>query len=91
MLPTKARPQRPHPLADGHAVQLHAPTVAPAMLPATVDWRGTLVDSPVKDQAACGSCWVHAPFSGFRLTIEARGSDWREPLWMQPLLSSASL
>jgi len=91
VLPTKARPHRPHPLADGHTVRLHAPTVAPAMLPATVDWRGTLVDSPVKDQAACGSCWVRAPLSDFGLTIDSRGSHWRELLWMQALQSSASL
>ena len=28
------------------------------LLPSTVDYRGTGADSPVKDQAACGSCWV---------------------------------
>ena len=29
-------------------------------LPGAVDWRGSLVDSVVKDQAACGSCWSFA-------------------------------
>jgi Papain family cysteine protease len=36
----------------------HKPTVAQHMLPNGVDWRGTAADSPVKNQAACGSCWV---------------------------------
>jgi Papain family cysteine protease len=36
----------------------HQPTVAQHMLPSGVDWRGTDADSPVKNQAACGSCWV---------------------------------
>lgn len=36
----------------------HQPTVAQHMLPNGVDWRGTDADSPVKNQAACGSCWV---------------------------------
>ncbi len=29
-------------------------------LPGAVDWRGSLVESVVKDQAACGSCWSFA-------------------------------
>eukprot|EP00873_Tetraselmis_striata_P019196 jgi/Tetstr1/439460/TSEL_027893.t1 len=28
------------------------------LLPATLDYRGTILDSPVKDQASCGSCWT---------------------------------
>jgi cathepsin L len=36
----------------------HQPTVAQHMLPNAVDWRGTAADSPVKNQAACGSCWA---------------------------------
>ncbi|KAK9846258.1 hypothetical protein WJX81_000204 [Elliptochloris bilobata] len=49
----------PHPtLASARSARLHRPALAPAMLPATVDWRGTPADSPVKDQAACGSCWA---------------------------------
>ena len=57
VLPTRGR--TPHPtLAAARSARLHAPAVPPAMLPSTVDWRGTPADSPVKDQAACGSCWV---------------------------------
>ena len=41
----------------------HQPTVAQHMLPNGVDWRGTAADSPVKNQAACGSCWVIAAFA----------------------------
>lgn len=29
-------------------------------LPGAVDWRGSLAESVVKDQAACGSCWSFA-------------------------------
>ena len=57
VLPTRGR--APHPtLAAARSARLHAPAVPPAILPSTVDWRGTPADSPVKDQAACGSCWV---------------------------------
>jgi len=38
--------------------KIHAPSVPFDSLPATVDWRGTGADSPVKDQAMCGSCWA---------------------------------
>lgn len=27
-------------------------------VPGTVDWRGSLANDVVKDQAACGSCWA---------------------------------
>ena len=37
---------------------LHEPSVPFESLPATVDWRGSPADSPVKDQAMCGSCWT---------------------------------
>lgn len=37
---------------------LHEPSVPFTSLPATVDWRGSPADSPVKDQAMCGSCWA---------------------------------
>jgi cathepsin L len=38
-------------------VQLHEMSTPSHMVPAEVIWRGTPADSPVKDQAACGSCW----------------------------------
>lgn len=43
---------------QGASIRVHEPKLDKTMLPATVDWRGTPADSPVKDQAACGSCWV---------------------------------
>lgn len=42
----------------GASIRLHQPVLSKTMLPSTVDWRGTPADSSVKDQAACGSCWV---------------------------------
>ncbi|CAL8460756.1 g287 [Coccomyxa elongata] len=60
MLPNKGRP-RPslgNMAFDNRRVKLHRPTVAKHLLPSYVDWRGTPADSPVKDQAACGSCWA---------------------------------
>lgn len=33
-------------------------TSSPHFLPAELVWKGTPADSPVKDQAACGSCWA---------------------------------
>lgn len=62
LLPNKGRPGRPSlgsTVFDGVRVRLHRPEVNAAhLLPSYVDWRGTPADSPVKDQAACGSCWV---------------------------------
>ncbi|EIE25566.1 cysteine proteinase [Coccomyxa subellipsoidea C-169] len=61
MLPTKGRKERPslgNMPFDNARVKLHKPTLAKHLLPSTVDWRGTPADSPVKDQAACGSCWA---------------------------------
>lgn len=62
LLPNKGRPGRPSlgiTVFDGVRVRLHRPEVNSAhLLPSYVDWRGTPADSPVKDQAACGSCWV---------------------------------
>jgi hypothetical protein len=62
MLPNKDRP-RPdltNMLFDGERVKLHQPRISSHLLPSTVDYRGMPADSPVKDQAACGSCWVRA-------------------------------
>ena len=57
MLPNygKIRPALP---LEGKQALMHKPRVPEHMLPSTVDWRGTGADSPVKDQASCGSCWV---------------------------------
>ena len=53
------RPSLGSTVFDGERVRLHRPQVAAGhLLPSTVDYRGTPADSPVKDQAACGSCWV---------------------------------
>ena len=57
MLPNRGRP-RPQLWQEGQLPNVHRPTVPQHMLPSTVDWRGTGADSPVKDQAMCGSCWV---------------------------------
>ena len=46
---------------QGASIRVHRPALTKTMLPSTVDWRGTPADSPVKDQAACGSCWVSFP------------------------------
>ena len=57
MLPNHGRPRPGLPL-EGKQMLMHKPEVPEHMLPSTVDWRGTGADSPVKDQASCGSCWV---------------------------------
>ena len=57
MLPNHGQP-RPQIIPDGRSVKVHVPQVAEHMLPSTVDWRRTGAESPIKDQAACGSCWV---------------------------------
>ena len=65
VLPNRGSPTR-HPTLQsmrqqGASIRLHQAVLAKTMLPSTVDWRGTPADSPVKDQAACGSCWVSLP------------------------------
>ena len=54
----KVRPGLP---LEGKQAQMHKPKVPEHMLPTTLDWRGSGADSPVKDQASCGSCWVSKP------------------------------
>ena len=68
MLPRHSRPQRQHkpdPPSELHAV--HTTSTPAHLVPRTVDWRGSGGDSPVKDQAACGSCWVRMCYSPFPL------------------------
>ena len=72
MLPNHGQP-RPQMTPDGHSMKVHVPLVAEHMLPSTVDWRGTGAESPIKDQAACGSCWVST--GGWELA--ARACGWR--------------
>lgn len=50
---------------------VHAAATPPHMVPAEVIWRGTPADSPVKDQAACGSCWVRARVTAGALATAA--------------------
>lgn len=57
MLPNRGQP-RPPLWAEGQTPNIHVPTLNHSLLPSTLDWRGTPADSPVKDQAMCGSCWV---------------------------------
>lgn len=57
VLPNYGKPRPSLPL-EGKQMVMHKPKVPEHMLPSTVDWRGTGADSPVKDQASCGSCWV---------------------------------
>ena len=39
-------------------IRRHVASTPPHMLPAELSWRGTPADSPVQDQAACGSCFA---------------------------------
>ena len=32
----------------------------------TIEWRGSGADSPAKDQASCGSCWVRLSLLVFK-------------------------
>ncbi len=59
MLPNRGLP-RPQLWPEGHRPVTYERTIADEDLPQAVDWRGSLADSPVKDQAMCGSCWVTA-------------------------------
>ena len=57
MLPNRGK-QRPSMLPDNGSHQVFQRKLQDHELPKSVDWRGSGIDSPVKDQAMCGSCWV---------------------------------
>ena len=44
-------------------------TSKPNLLPAEMIWRGTPADSPVKDQAACGSCWAFSTIASLESAV----------------------
>jgi len=52
--------RRPGSGRAGHAIATLRNFTTPNshFLPGEVIWKGTPVDSPVRDQAACGSCWA---------------------------------
>ena len=57
MLPNRGV-QKPQLWPKGQQPVTYKRTIADEDLPQAVDWRGSGADSPVKDQAMCGSCWV---------------------------------
>lgn len=65
LLAGNKRPRREW-AARAPATAVHQPTVPAHMIPNAVDWRGTAADSPVKNQAACGSCWVSGHTMGLQ-------------------------
>ncbi|PSC69765.1 Counting factor associated D [Micractinium conductrix] len=65
--------------------RLHRVSTPSHMVPAEVVWRGTPADSPVKDQAACGSCWVSTT-SSFS-SVGAIESAWYRATGKQLLFS----
>lgn len=60
MLPNHGVPRPSQGSIDSGLRREHVRTVPPHLVPKTLDWRGTGADSPVKDQAMCGGCWVRA-------------------------------
>jgi cathepsin L len=64
------------------------PPPGPAFLPAVVIWKGTPADSPVKDQAACGSCWAFSAVAPLESALY-RTSGRRQLLSEQQLVDCA--
>lgn len=60
MLPNHGRQRERAHANESLLSHQHVREVAPHLVPKTLDWRGTGADSPVKDQAMCGGCWVRA-------------------------------
>ena len=88
MLPNHGKPRPALPLGGQQAL-MHKPRVPEHMLPTTVDWRGSGADSPVKDQASCGSCWV-----GYALALlvpDIKVNGFRFSFVLQALSSSRSV
>lgn len=83
MLPNRGQP-RPPLWPEGAEQNVHKREVPQHKLPRKVDWRGTGYDSPVKDQAMCGSCWAFGAVG----SLEA--AYWRET-GKQMLLSEQEL
>lgn len=72
MLPNHGRPR--HNSSASELWRRHERTVAPHLVPKTLDWRGTGADSPVKDQAMCGGCWVRS--LRWQLKLHASAEAW---------------
>jgi hypothetical protein len=69
-------------------LQVHNITIPPHMLPSTVIWRGTPADGPVKDQAACGSCWSFSAVAALEAAYY-RAAGTRVPLSEQHMIDCA--
>jgi len=57
---------------------------APVSTPASVDWRDSGCETPVKDQGHCGSCWTFA-------TMESVESAWCIATGELPVLATQQL
>ncbi|KAL6776200.1 hypothetical protein ACKKBG_A20235 [Auxenochlorella protothecoides x Auxenochlorella symbiontica] len=70
VLPRAAAGAAPRTLfSQAPGVARHVPTTPAHMVPASLSWVGTPADSPVKDQAACGSCWTFSTVAPFEAAL----------------------